>query len=228
MRLLLVDDDNEVLLFLGRALRKDGHAVDLVTDGNEAVWMAGAVNYDAILLDVNMPPPDGFEVCRQLRRAEIWSPLIFLTARAEVVDRVAGLDAGDDDYLVKPVAVEELDARLRAMSRRAAPARPVRLEGGDLVVDTATREVRRGEVTIDLTPKEFALLELLLRDSGKVVTRTRIHKTLWDFAYEPESNVVDALVRRLRRRIDEPFDRSSITTVRGVGYCLEGARVTPG
>jgi two-component system, OmpR family, response regulator len=226
VRLLLVDDDDEILLFLGRALRKDGHAVDVVTDGTDAVWMAGAVSYDAILLDVNLPPPDGFEVCRRLRRAEIWSPLIFLTARAEVVDRVAGLDAGGDDYLVKPVAVEELDARLRALSRRAAPARPVRLEGGDLVVDTATRAVRRGEVAIDLTPKEFALLELLLRDRGRVVTRAKIHESLWDFAYEPESNVVDALIRRLRCRIDEPFGQSSITTVRGVGYCFE-AVVSP-
>ncbi len=207
---------------LQRALGRAGHTVDLAVTGAQALAMAQIVGYDVVLLDVNLPEADGFDVCRRLRASEVWTPVLFLTGRTGVDDRVAGLDAGGDDYLVKPFALEELDARLRALGRREARPRPAVLRAADLVVDPATHTVRRGSVEVALTNKEFALLELLARRVGEVVSRAEIVEALWDFAFDPTSNVVEALVRRLREKVDRPFGRSTIETVRGAGYRLLG------
>ncbi|MGH9024338.1 MAG: response regulator transcription factor [Acidimicrobiia bacterium] len=218
MRLLIADDDPSVADFLRLALSRAGHAVDVVSDGPDALWMATEVSYDAILLDVNLPPPDGFEVCRSLRASQVWAPVIFLTGRGEVADRVAGLDAGGDDYLTKPVSVAELEARLRAITRRGPSERPVVVVAGDVEVDPGNRTARRQGVEIALTAKEFLLLETLVRNEGRVVSRSRLHEELWDFAFDARSNVIEVLVRRLRGKVDIPFGRSSIETVRGTGY----------
>lgn len=220
MRLLIAEDDPEVARLLTRALGRSGHAVDHVATGTDAIWMATEITYDAILLDVNLPPPDGFEVCRELRAREIWCPVLFLTGRDEVTDRVTGLDAGADDYLVKPFSMEELEARLRAVARRGQAARPTTIRVGDLEVDPGARTVVRGDTPIHLTPKEYVLLETLARHSGQVVSRAELQDRLWDFAFEARSNVVEVLIRRLRAKIDLPYGRNSIRTVRGVGYRL--------
>jgi two-component system OmpR family response regulator len=222
MRILLAEDDVDMAAMLQQALSRTGHVVDLAATGTDALWMARAVDYDVVLLDVNLPQPDGFEVCRRLRAAEVWIPVLFLSGRSGVPDRVAGLDAGGDDYLVKPFALEELDARLRAVGRREARPRPAILRAGDLEVDPATHRVRRGSAELALSPKEFALLELLARRVGEVVSRADIVDALWDFAFDPKSNVVEALVSRLREKVDMPFGRSTIDTVRGTGYRLRG------
>jgi len=218
VRLLIADDDPFVIDLLRAALTRGGHAVDAVADGADALWMATEVSYDAILLDVNLPPPNGFDVCRSLRERQVWTSVVFLTGRGEVADRVTGLDAGGDDYLTKPVAIAELEARLRAITRRAPPPRPVVLRAGDVEVNPANRVVSRQGVEIALTAKEFLLLELLVRNEGRVVSRAQLHEELWDFAFDPRSNVIEVLVRRLRSKVDEPFRRTSIETVRGIGY----------
>ncbi|MGQ0743831.1 MAG: response regulator transcription factor [Acidimicrobiales bacterium] len=220
MRVLVADDDAEVRLLLQRSLGRAGHAVDVVGKGDDALWMAGEVAYDAIVLDVNMPTSDGFTVCRQLRENQIWAPVLFLTGRDDVADRVTGLDAGADDYLVKPFSLAELEARLRSITRRRHQARPTTVDVGDLSIDPGARRVTRGGVEIVLTSKEFLLLEYLARHAGEALSRSAVHEQLWDFAFEPRSNVVDALVRRLRAKVDEPFGRSTIQTVRGTGYRL--------
>jgi two-component system, OmpR family, response regulator len=220
VRILLAEDDADMAAMLQRALARTGHVVDLAVSGAQALSMALAVGYDVVLLDVNLPEADGFEVCRRLRANEVWTPVLFLSGRSDVPDRVAGLDAGGDDYLVKPFALEELDARLRAVGRREARSRPAILRAGDLEVDPATHRVRRGSTELALTAKEFALLELLARRVGQVVSRAEIIDALWDFAFDPKSNVVEAVVRRLREKVDMPFDRSTIDTVRGAGYRL--------
>ncbi len=220
MRLLIVEDDGEVIEVLRRALSREGHAVDVTDNGAEALWLAAECSYDVIILDVNVPPPDGFEICRRLRQSGDWTPVIFLTGRQNVADRVAGLDVGGDDYLAKPFSLEELNARLRAVTRRRVAPRPTVLRVGDLEIDPATRRVSRGQQEIQLTPKEFALLELLARRPGEVVARASIVDALYDFAFDARSNVVEALVRRLREKIDRPFGRSSVETVRGSGYRL--------
>ncbi|HWC11980.1 MAG TPA: response regulator transcription factor [Acidimicrobiales bacterium] len=218
MRILLADDDAELTTMLQSALDRTGHAVDVVATGEEALWLAGACEYDALILDVNLPASDGFTVCQELRTGGDWTPILFLTGRTAVADRVAGLDAGGDDYLAKPFALEELTARLRTISRRQPRQRPTVLEAGDVEIDPAARSVRRASTELDLAPKEFALLELLVRHAGEVVERKRIHDALWDFAFDPRSNVIEAVVRRLRVRIDLPSRPSYIDTVRGVGY----------
>jgi two-component system OmpR family response regulator len=218
MRILLAEDDGDLAAMLGRALRRKGHVVDVAISGGEALWMSGQVPYDALVLDVNLPAPDGFTVCRALRERAVWTPVVFLTGRGDVPDRIAGLDAGGDDYLVKPVAIGELDARLRAVGRRGAPPRPTILEARDLRIDPAARRAWRGSHDIPLTAKEFALLELLVRHPGEVVSRQQIGETLWDFAFDPASNVIEAHVRRLRRKLDRSSEPSSIETVRGAGY----------
>src|SRR2546423_5230639 len=205
------------------ALQREGHAVDRVDNGRDALWMATECEYDAIVLDVMIPPPDGFEVCRQLRRRGRWAPVLLLTARDSVDDRVTGLEAGADDYLPKPFSFAELAARLRALTRRGAVPRPSVLGAGDLKLDPATHRVLRGGVDIDLSPKEFALLELFLRHPDEVLTRTAILEHAWDFAYDGTSNVVDVYVRYLREKVDRPFGRQTIETVRGVGYRLRSA-----
>jgi two-component system, OmpR family, response regulator len=220
MRVLVVEDELKMASLLRRGLVEEGYAADVARTGNDALWMAQATDYDAIVLDLMLPGIDGVEVCRRLRRAEVWSPVLMLTARDAVDDRVAGLDAGADDYLAKPFSFAELLARLRALVRRGAAERPAVLEVGDLRLDPATREVRRGETEIQLSAKEFALLETFMRRPGQVLSRLQLLEHAWDFAYESRSNVVDVYVRYLRDKVDRPFGRKSLETVRGAGYRL--------
>jgi two-component system OmpR family response regulator len=220
MRVLVVEDERKLADLLGRGLREEGYAADVADRGEEALWMAHAVTYDAIVLDVMLPGLDGFAVCRRLRKDGVWSPVLMLTARDAVDDRVTGLDAGADDYLAKPFSFEELLARLRALTRRAPQERPAVLEVGELRLDPASHRAWRGDVELDLSAKEFALLELFLRRPGVVLTRTQLLDGAWDIAFEARSNVVDVYVRYLREKIDRPFGRDSIETVRGVGYRL--------
>lgn len=220
MRVLVVEDEVKMAGLLKRGLEEEGYAVDTAGNGTEALWLAGENPYDAVVLDVNLPDLDGFEVCRRLREVGRWSPVLMLTARDAVEDRVAGLDAGADDYLTKPFSFAELLARVRALVRRGAAERPSVLQVGDLTVDPASRRVARGEAPIELTAKEFALLEYLVRHPGEVLSRTRLIEHVWDFAYEGDSNVVDVYVRYLREKVDRPFGKNSIETVRGAGYRL--------
>ena len=220
MRLLIVEDEVKMAGLLRRGLQEEGYAVDVARTGTEAVWAGTENPYDAIVLDVMLPDLDGFAVCRRLREAGRWTPILMLTARDAVRDRIAGLDAGADDYLTKPFAFTELLARLRALMRRGAGERPAVLRAGDLALDPATRRVTRGATQVDLTAKEFALLEYFLRHPGEVLTRSRIIEHVWDFAYDGDSNVVDVYVRYLREKVDRPFGRRSIETVRGAGYRL--------
>jgi two-component system, OmpR family, response regulator len=220
VRVLLVEDELRMASLVRRGLTREGLATDVAEKGEDAVWLAQAHEYDAIVLDVMLPGIDGFETCRRLRQSGIWAPVLMLTARDSVEDRVAGLDNGADDYLVKPFAFAELLARLRALARRGDTERPSVLEVGDLRLDPAARQVRRGEDEIPLSAKEFALLETFMRSPGEVLTRLQLLEHAWDFAYENRSNIVDVYVRHLRRKIDEPFGRRSLETVRGAGYRL--------
>ena len=223
MRVLVVEDEAGMACVIRRSLTKEGIATDLACDGDEAVWMASAVEYDAIVLDVMLPRRSGFEACRIMRDREVWSPVLMLTARDSVEDRVAGLDAGADDYLVKPFALAELHARLRSLARRGRPERPTVLHVGEITLDPARREVHRGETPVELSAKEFALLEALMRRPGEVLTRLTLIEHAWDLAYENRSNVVDVYMRRLRRKLDEPFGTRSLETVRGAGYRLRAS-----
>ena len=220
MRILVVEDETKMASLLKRGLEEEGYAVDVAANGTDGLWAGTENPYDAIVLDVMLPGIDGFEVCRQLRAKGRWAPVLMLTARDDVRDRVEGLDAGADDYLVKPFSVSELLARVRALVRRGAGERPAELSVGDLRLDPATRRVHRGSVEVDLTPKEFALLELFMRHPGEVLSRTRILEHVLDFAFGGDSNVVDVYVRYLREKVDRPFGRSSLETVRGSGYRL--------
>jgi two-component system OmpR family response regulator len=223
MRILIVEDEVKMSGLLRRGLRAEGMAVDVTANGEDALWMAGSTEYDAIVLDVMLPGIDGIEVCRRLRADGVWAPILMLTARDGVADRVAGLDGGADDYLTKPFSYAELLARLRALSRRGAVERPARLEVGDLVLDPAARRVWRGEEEVSLSAKEFALLETFMRHPGEVLSRFQLLEHAWDYDYENRSNVVDSFVRLLRRKIDRPFGVESIETVRGAGYRLRDA-----
>jgi len=220
MRVLIVEDELRMASLIRRGLVNEGLAADVAGSGENGLWMASAHNYDVLVLDVMLPDLDGFEVCRRLRANGVWSPVLMLTARDSVEDRVAGLDSGADDYLVKPFAFAELLARLRALARRGDTGRPAVLAVGDLRLDPATREVSRASQTISLSAKEFALLETFMRRPGEVLSRFHLLEHAWDFSYENRSNVVDVYVRRLRSKIDEPFGRGSLETVRGVGYRL--------
>jgi two-component system OmpR family response regulator len=220
MRVLVVEDELRMASLIRRGLTEEGLAADVAPNGEDALWMAQSHEYDAIVLDVLLPGMNGFETCRRLRTSGVWAPVLMLTARDSVEDRVAGLDTGADDYLVKPFAFAELLARLRALARRGDAERPSVLEVGDLYLDPATRQVRRGTREIRLSAKEFALLETFMRRPGVVLTRLHLLEHAWDFAYENRSNVVDVYVRHLRRKIDEPFGRRSLETVRGAGYRL--------
>jgi two-component system OmpR family response regulator len=220
MRVLVVEDEAKMAALLKRGLEHEGYAVDVAGDGGEALWAAREFDFDAIVLDAMIPEPDGFEVCRTLRSEGRWTPVLLLTARDAVDDRVQGLDAGADDYLTKPFAFSELFARIRALTRRDLGARPTVLEVGDLVLDPATRQVRRGDTEISLSAKQFAILEQFMRRPGEVLTRADLLEHVWDFAYEGTSNLVDVYVRTLRERIDRPFGVDSIETVRGAGYRL--------
>ncbi|MGH8997040.1 MAG: response regulator transcription factor [Acidimicrobiales bacterium] len=225
MRLLVVEDDPQMAKLLKRGLEEEGNRVDVAADGPDAVWMATENPYTAIVLDVMLPGFDGFEVARQIRAAGRWAPILMLTARTSVGDRVEGLDAGADDYLAKPFSFSELSARLRALVRRGQPERPTILTIGDLRLDPATHLAWRGDVELGLTPKEFALLELFMHHPEAVLTRSQILEYVWDYAYDGISNVVDQYVAYLRRKIDHPFDRDDLKTVRGVGYRLHVAPV---
>ncbi len=220
MRVLVVEDEAKMASLLQRALEREGYAVDLADNGVDAIWLATENDYDAVVLDVMIPPPDGFTVCRTLRERKRWAPVLLLTARDSVADRVTGLDAGADDYLPKPFSFDELSARLRALTRRTVTERPTVLEVDGLRLDPAAHTVARDGSPIDLSPKEFSLLETFMRSPGKVLTRTALLEHVWDFAYDGTSNVVDVYVRYLRGKIDRPFGRDSIETVRGVGYRL--------
>jgi len=220
MRLLVVEDEVRMAAMLRRGLTEDGYSVDVTGEGREAVWQATEVDYDAVILDLMLPGIDGFEVCRQLRAAQRWMPVLMLTARSDVTDRIRGLDGGADDYLAKPFSFLELTARLRALIRRGAAPRPAMLVAGTLRLDPAARSAWRGDVMLDLSAKEFALLELFLRHPDEVLTRTAILEHVWDFAYDGVSNVIDQYVGYLRRKIDRPFNLEQLETVRGAGYRL--------
>ena len=220
MRVLVVEDEVKMAALIRRGLREEGMSVDVTERGEDALWMAGSTGYDVIVLDVMLPGIDGFETCRRLRDDGVWSPVLMLTARDAVEDRVAGLDRGADDYLVKPFSFAELRARLRALSRRGPVERPVVLEVGGLRLDPATRQVWRGDTEISVSTKEFALLEAFMRRPGQVLSRYQLLEHAWDYEYENRSNVVDVYVRYLRRKIDRPFGADSIETVRGAGYRL--------
>jgi two-component system OmpR family response regulator len=222
MRILIVEDSAKMARLLKKGLDRQGYAVDVVGSGQDAVWMASEHDYDAVvldvILDVGAEPIDGFEVCRRLRRASRWPPVLMVTARDAVEDRVYGLDAGADDYLTKPFSLDELIARLRALMRRGAAERPAVLRVGDLSLDPARHEVlRRGQV-IELTPTEFALLEYLMRRPGDVLTRATLVEHVWDFAFDGDPRIVNVYIRSLRCKIDRPFKRASLETVRGLGY----------
>ncbi|HEV7657801.1 MAG TPA: response regulator transcription factor [Mycobacteriales bacterium] len=221
MRLLIVEDDPAMATMLSRGLRREGYAVDAVGSGADAVWSITETDYDAVVLDAMIPPPDGFEVCRRIRTAGRWVPVLMLTARDGILDKVHGLDAGADDYLTKPFDLPELLARVRALTRRDPVERPTALRVGDLVLDPANRSVRRGSTPIALSAKEFALLQELMRRAGETLTRTYLIEHVWDYAYDGGSNVVDVYVRYLRAKIDRPFARNTIQTIRGAGYRLD-------
>ena len=220
MRVLVVDDDVRMAGAIRRGLRYEGLVVDVAADGEEALRVVGSTDYDAIVLDVLMPGLGGFETCRRLRAGGLWMPVLMLTARDSVEDRVRGLDGGADDYLTKPFSLAELTARLRALVRRGPIERPAVFEVGDLRLDPATREVRRGDVEIGLSAREFAVLETFMRRPGQVFSPAQLLEAAWDLGYEQRSNVVQVYVRYLREKIDRPFGVNSIQTVRGAGYRL--------
>jgi heavy metal response regulator len=221
VRILVVEDEQRIAAFVKRGLEEERYAVDVAFDGEEALDWATAVDYDLIVLDVLLPKKDGFQVCRELRDWGNQVPILMLTARDTVEDRVRGLDSGADDYLVKPFAFQELLARIRALLRRSGEARTTRLQVGDLTLDTLTRQAFRGERVIELTAREYALLEFLMRHPHQVLSRTQIVEHVWDYDFFSTSNVVDVYIGYLRRKIDWGFDMKLIQTVRGAGYKIE-------
>jgi len=220
MHVLVVEDEVKMAALIRRGLSEQGLTVDVAPSGEDAVAMARARGYDAIVLDVMLPGIDGFETCRRLRLDGIWSPVLMLTARGALEDRVAGLDGGADDYLTKPFSFVELLARLRALARRGQSERPSIVEVGELRLDPATREVWRGEAEIELSSKEFALLEVFMRRPGHVLSRSQLLDQAWEYDFEHRSNIVEVYLRYLRRKIDLPFGVTSLETVRGAGYRL--------
>jgi two-component system OmpR family response regulator len=220
VRVLVVEDDVKMAGLLRRGLKADGLAADVAIKGRDALWMAAATEYDAIILDVMLPDLDGFRVAEELRRDGVWAPVLMLTARDAVEDRVRGLDTGADDYLTKPFSFAELSARLRALVRRGPIEQPVALQVGDLHLDPSSRRVRRGDTDVSLSAKEHALLETFMRRPGQLLDRFQLLEHAWDYDYENRSNVVDVYVRYLREKIDRPFGVESIETVRGAGYRL--------
>jgi len=220
MRILIVEDERQIAAFLERGLKEEGYAIDVVYNGNDAVDWATAVEYDGIVLDVMLPGRDGFSVCRELRSRGNKTPILMLTARDTVDDRVTGLDTGADDYLVKPFAFKELVARVRAITRRQGDTRTVELQVGDLILNTLTHTAQRGEHRIELTTKEYNLLEFLMRNPKRVLSRTQIAEHVWNLDFLSESNLVDVYIRYLRRKIDDGFEQKLIKTVRGSGYLI--------
>jgi two-component system OmpR family response regulator len=220
MRILIVEDEAKMARLIGRALGEEGMVADVAERGEEALAMAGSTGYDAILLDLGLPGIDGFETCRRLRADGVWAPVLVLTARDAVDDRVAGLDSGADDYLTKPFAIVELLARIRALTRRGLIERPAVLEAGELRLDPASHRTWRGGEEISLSAKEFGLLQALMRRPGEVLSREQLLEQVWGDDGEMQSNVVDVYVYYLRQKVDRPFDAESIQTVRGGGYRL--------
>jgi two-component system OmpR family response regulator len=224
MRILIVEDEVKLAALLRRGLTEEAHAADVAATGEDALWMAQATAYDAIVLDLMLPGLDGLEVCRRLRAKGVWALVLMLTARDALEDRIGGLDAGADDYLTKPFAFAELLARLRALARRGSPERPAVITVGDLTLDPATHSVRRGDAEIELSPKELSLLETFMRRPNRVLSRFELLEHAWDYDYEHRSNVIDVYIRYLREKIDRPFGRESLETVRGAGYRLRTDR----
>lgn len=225
MRVLVVEDEVGLAQALRRGLVADGFAVDLVHDGVDGLWAATEQPYDVIVLDLMLPSLNGFQVLEQLRDREVWTPVLMLTATEGTVTQADALDIGADDYLTKPFEFVLLVARLRALIRRGGSTRPTVLRAGSLVLDPARRRVMRGEVEISLTPREFAVLEFLLRNSGDVVTKPQIMQSVWDEHFDGDANIVEVYIRYLRKKIDIPFGRRSIQTVRGVGYRISDEAV---
>lgn len=228
MRLLLAEDDTQLGRTLARGLREHAYAVDVVTDGAAALYQAAVNDYDIIVLDVMMPRKDGFAVCRELRERDNRTPVLMLTARDTVADRIAGLDSGGDDYLPKPFAFDELLARLRALLRRGHELLPSEIIVDDLAVDTRAQTVRRNGRLLPLTTKEYALLEFLARNAGRVVGREAICAHVWDDNHDPFSNAIEVYINRLRRKVDTPGDEPLIHTRRGAGYLLARVEASPG
>jgi two-component system OmpR family response regulator len=222
MRVLVVEDELKMASLIRRGLRDEGLLADVAVTGEDALWMAAATAYDAVVLDVGLPGLDGFQTVRRLREDGVWAPVLMLTARDAIEDRVAGLDGGADDYLTKPFSFDELLARLRALARRGAVERPTVIEVGTLRLDPAARRVWRGEDEVALSTKELQLLEAFMRHPGEVLSRFQLLEAAWDEDYENRSNVVDVYVRYLRDKIDRPFGEDSLETVRGAGYRLRG------
>jgi two-component system OmpR family response regulator len=231
MRVLIAEDSAKMARLLKKGLERQGYAIDVVSCGQDAIWMATENDYDAIVLDVILDVGetaiDGFEVCARLRRSSRWAPVLMVTARDAVEDRVHGLDAGADDYLTKPFSLDELLARLRALMRRSATARPAVITVGDLLLDPARHQVVRGGSVIALTPTEFALLEYLMRRPGDVLTRAMLVEHVWDFAFDGDPRIVNVYIRSLRDKIDRPFKRASLETVRGLGYRIRDDALGP-
>jgi two-component system OmpR family response regulator len=224
MRALVIEDDAKIASFVVNGLKQNGFAVDHASDGERGFALAGTVNYDAVVLDIMLPKLDGLSLLRQLRQKKNQTPVLILSAKASVDDRVKGLQAGGDDYLTKPFAFSELLARVQALIRRAThTAEATKLAAGDLTMDLLTREVARGGQKIELQSREFALLEQLLRHPGRAITKTMILEHLWDYSFDPQTNVVDVLVHRLRAKVDKDFPVKLIQTIRGVGYVLKPA-----
>jgi two-component system OmpR family response regulator len=221
MRILLVEDEVKMARALRRGLEQEGHTVDVSVDGEDGLSKASEYDFDAVVLDVMLPGRDGFSICRELRANGRWSPVLMLTARDAVEDRIRGLDAGADDYLVKPFAFGELLARLRALVRRGPTERPSVISVGDVELDPAAHSVTRSGRAVDLSAREFSLLEFLMRHPGEVLSRARILEQVWDYSYSGFSNVVDVYIAYLRRKLERPFGRPLIRTVRGVGYVLD-------
>jgi two-component system OmpR family response regulator len=220
MRVLLVEDEEHLADSVRQGLKGEGFTVDVAGTGTDGLWAATENPYDVVILDIMLPGLSGYEVCRQLRTAQVWTPVLMLTAKDGEFDEVDAFDLGADDYLTKPFSLMVLAARLRALVRRGAPERPVVLSAGDLTLDPATQVVTRGGRPVALTPREFGVLHFLMRHRGEVVTRTQILEGVWDAYYEGDSNVVEVYIGYLRRKVDEPFGRSAITTIRGAGYRL--------
>ncbi len=225
MRVLLVEDEARIAAFVRKGLQEERYVVDVAEDGDAALDFVEAASYDLIILDVMLPRRNGFAVCKEIRRRGMKTPVLMLTARDAVDDRVRGLDAGADDYLVKPFAFKELLARLRALARRPAETQSLQLAVGDLILDTATHQLTRANQVIELSAREYRLLEFLLRHRGQPLTRTQIAEGVWGYDFDAQSNVVDVYIRYLRRKVDDPFETKLIQTVRGVGYKIEASNV---
>lgn len=220
MRVLIVDDEQRLARSLRVGLEAEGFAVDVAHDGTDGLWLAREHDYDVIVLDLMLPGINGYKVCQALRAAKDWTPILMLTAKDGEWDQVEGLDTGADDYLTKPFSFPVLVARLRAVARRGARERPTELEVGDLRVDPAARRVRRGEVEVELTAREFSLLAFLAHHQGDVVSKRQILEAVWDVDFDGDPNIVEVYIRHLRNKIDRPFDRHAIQTLRGAGYRL--------